>query len=261
MSKLAVNLSMIFTEVPLIERFALAREHGFRHVEIQFPYELSIEQIQTQLTLHQLSLCLINVPAGDLMQGGNGLAGVPGKEIEFHHALELAIRYATALNVPRVNILAGKQPVDADLLPCLNTLAENLKLACSMLTQHHIQPVFEMINGTDMPRFLVQNIAQAQEILEAVKHPALKMQYDCYHMAMMGEDVLSALQENIQDIGHIQFADNPGRHEPGSGELDYAAIFEWLQHSAYSGYVAAEYRPSLTSNQSFAWKDKYFASH
>lgn len=261
MSKLAVNLSMIFTEVPLIERFALAREHGFRHVEIQFPYELSIEQIQTQLTLHQLSLCLINVPAGDLMQGGNGLAGVPGQEIEFHHALELAIRYATALNVPRVNILAGKQPVDADLLPCLNTLAENLKLACSMLTQHHIHPVFEMINGTDMPRFLVQNIAQAQEILEAVKHPALKMQYDCYHMAMMGEDVLSALQENIQDIGHIQFADNPGRHEPGSGELDYAAIFKWLQHSPYSGYVAAEYCPSLTSNQSFAWKDKYFASH
>ena len=260
MSKLAVNLSMIFTEVPLIERFALAREHGFQHVEIQFPYELSIEQIQSQLTLHQLSLCLINVPAGDLMQGGNGLAGVPGKEIEFHHALELAIRYATALNVPRVNILAGKQPVDADLLPCLNTLAENLKLACSMLTQHHIQPVFEMINSTDMPRFLVQNIAQAQEMLEAVKHPALKMQYDCYHMAMMGEDVLSALQENIQDIGHIQFADNPGRHEPGSGEIDYAAIFEWLQLSAYSGYVAAEYRPSLASHQSFAWKDKYFAS-
>ena len=250
MSKLAVNLSMIFTEVPLIERFALAREHGFQHVEIQFPYELSIEQIQTQLTLHQLSLCL-----------GNGLAGVPGKEIEFHHALELAIRYATALNVPSVNILAGKQPVDADLLPCLNTLAENLKLACSMLTQHHIQPVFEMINGTDMPRFLVQNIAQAQEMLEAVKHPALKMQYDCYHMAMMGEDVLSALQENIQDIGHIQFADNPGRHEPDSGELDYTTIFKWLQHSAYSGYIAAEYRPSLASNQSFAWKDKYFASN
>ena len=261
MSKLAVNLSMIFTEVPLIERFALAREHGFQHVEIQFPYELSIEQIQTQLTLHQLNLCLINVPAGDLMQGGNGLAGVPGKEIEFHHALELAIRYATALNVPSVNILAGKQPVDADLLPCLNTLAENLKLACSMLTQHHIQPVFEMINGTDMPRFLVQNIAQAQEMLEAVKHPALKMQYDCYHMAMMGEDVLSALQENIQDIGHIQFADNPGRHEPDSGELDYTTIFKWLQHSAYSGYIAAEYRPSLASNQSFAWKDKYFPSN
>ena len=104
MIKLAVNLSMIFTEVPLIERFALARAQGFNHVEIQFPYELSIEQIQTQLTVHDLTLCLINVPAGDLMQGGNGLAGVPGKEIEFHQAVEKALAYATALNVPSVNI-------------------------------------------------------------------------------------------------------------------------------------------------------------
>ncbi|MBK5647825.1 MAG: TIM barrel protein, partial [Acinetobacter sp.] len=182
MSHLAVNLSMIFTEVPLIERFALAHAHGFQQVEIQFPYELDVLDIRTQLEQHNLSLCLINVPAGDLMQGGNGLAGVPGREIEFHQALELAIRYATALDVPRVNILAGKQPLDADLLPCLNTLASNLKLACHMLTEQGIEPVFEMINGTDMPRFLVQNIAQAQEMLEAINHPALKMQYDCYHM-------------------------------------------------------------------------------
>ncbi|WP_291370105.1 MULTISPECIES: hydroxypyruvate isomerase family protein, partial [unclassified Acinetobacter] len=243
MIKLAVNLSMIFTEVPLIERFALAYAHGFQHVEIQFPYELSIEQIQTQLTLHDLSLCLINVPAGDLMQGGNGLAGVPGQEIEFHRALEQSIQYATALNVPSVNILAGKQPLDADLLPCLNTLAKNLKLACSMFAAHNIQPVFEMINGTDMPRFLVQNIAQAQEMLEAVRHPALKMQYDCYHMAMMGEDVLQALQENIHDIGHIQFADCPGRHEPDTAQIHYAEIFQWLNQSPYTGFTAAEYKP------------------
>jgi hydroxypyruvate isomerase len=186
MIKLAVNLSMIFTEVPLIERFALARAQGFNHVEIQFPYELTIGQIQNQLSTHQLNLCLINVPAGDLMQGGHGLAGIPGQEIEFRHAVEQAIQYATALNVPRVNILAGKQPLDCDLLPCLNTLASNLKMACSMLLEHQIEPVFEMINGTDMPRFLIQNIAQAQEMLEAVHHPALKMQYDCYHMAMTG---------------------------------------------------------------------------
>ena len=259
MIKLAVNLSMIFTEAPLIERFALARAQGFDHVEIQFPYELSIEQIQTQLTLHGLSLCLINAPAGDLMQGGDGLAGVPGKEIEFHQALEKAIAYAKGLNVPSVNILAGRQPLDADLLPCLNTLSANFKLACSMLGGHGIQPVFEMINGTDMPRFLVQNIAQAQEMLEAVQHPALKMQYDCYHMAMMGEDLLEGLQENIESIGHIQFADCPGRHEPDTGKIDYAQLFAWLKQSAYAGYTAAEYRPSQASEKTFAWKDKYFA--
>ena len=260
MTKLAVNLSMIFTEVPLIERFALAYAHGFKHVEIQFPYELSITDIQKQLTQHDLSLCLINVPAGDLMQGGNGLAGIPGKEVEFHQALELAIQYAVALKVPNVNILAGKQPLDCDLLPCLNTLAKNLKLACFMLAEHHIQPVFEMINGTDMPRFLIQNIAQAQEILEAVQHPALKMQFDCYHMAMMGEDVLAGLQENIDLIGHIQFADCPHRHEPDTGSIVYKPIFDWLLQSDYKGYIGAEYRPKDQSDQSFGWKRKYFSN-
>ena len=99
------------------------------------------------------------------------------------------------------------------------TLAANLKLACNLLSEHGIEPVFEMINSTDMPRFLVQNIAQGQEMLEAVNHPALKMQYDCYHMAMMGEDVLEGLQENINLIGHIQFADCPGRHEPDTAQI------------------------------------------
>lgn len=261
MTQLAVNLSMIFTEVPLIERFALAHAHGFRNVEIQFPYELEIDDIRMQMEIYDLHICLINVPAGDLMQGGNGLAGVPGREIEFHQAILKAIEYASALNVPRVNILAGKQPIDADLLPCLNTLADNLKIACQLLVEHKIQPVIEMINGTDMPRFLIQNVAQAQEMLEAVQHPSLKMQYDCYHMAMMGENVLRALQENIENIGHIQFADCPGRHEPDTAQIDYAEIFNWLRHSSYNKYIAAEYKPQSHSNQSFAWKDKYFSKN
>jgi hydroxypyruvate isomerase len=258
MIKLAVNLSMIFTEVPLIERFALAHEHGFEHIEIQFPYELSISDIQEKLNQYNLKICLINVPAGDLMQGGNGLAGIPGKEGEFKRALEQAVEYATALNVPSINILAGKQPLDADLLPCLNTLASNIKLACHMFEKYNIQPVFEMINGTDMPRFLVQNIAQAQEILEAVNLPNLKMQYDCYHMAMMGENVLEGLIENINSIGHIQFADCPNRHEPDTGSILYQDIFNWLSHSNYQGFTAAEYRPLENSSASFAWKNKYF---
>lgn len=261
MTQLAVNLSMIFTEVPLIERFALAHAQGFRNIEIQFPYELNIEDIRMQMEIHDLHICLINVPAGDLMQGGNGLAGVPGCEIKFHQAVGEAIEYASALNIPRVNILAGKQPIDADLLPCLNTLASNLRMACHMLSEHQIQPVFEMINGTDMPRFLIQNIAQAQEMLEAVQHPSLKIQYDCYHMAMMGEDILTTLKENITDIGHIQFADCPGRHEPDTAQIDFPSIFNWLKQSNYDGYIAAEYKPQSYSNQSFAWKEKYFPEH
>lgn len=258
MGHLAINLSLIFTEVPLIERFALAKQHGFDHVEIQFPYSLEIKSIRNELEKHNLSLCLINVPTGDLMQGGNGLACVPGKEIEFCQALEQAITYANELNVPSINILAGKQPLDTDLLPCLKTFSRNLKLACSMLSEYKIQPVFEIINGTDMPRFLIQNIAQAQEILEAVQHPALKMQFDCYHMEMIGENVLEALKENIHDIGHIQFADCSGRHEPDSGQINFEEIFKWLNQSSYKGFIAAEYRPKEHSEKSFAWKNKYF---
>ncbi|MFC3903682.1 hydroxypyruvate isomerase [Acinetobacter marinus] len=257
MLNLAVNLSLIFHEMPLIERFALAKAQGFRAVEIQFPYELSIDQIQAQLDQHELDLILINVPAGDLMQGGDGLACIPGREYEFEKAVQLAVEYATALNVPTVNILAGKQPVDADLLPCLQTLASNLKLACDQLQSADISPVIEMINGTDMPRFLVQNIAQAQEMLEAVQHPALRLQYDCYHLAMMGEDIMSTLQENLYMIGHIQFADYPNRHEPFTGNINFAEFFDWIQNSPYLGYCAAEYKPSQNSKDSFDWLKAY----
>lgn len=257
MLNLAVNLSLIFHEVPLIERFALAKAQGFRAVEIQFPYELSITQIQDELDRHELDLVLINVPAGDLMQGGDGLACVPGCEYEFEKAVQLAIEYASAMHVPTVNILAGKQPIDADLLPCLQTFASNLKFACDLFQSADISPVIEMINGTDMPRFLIQNIAQAQEMLEAVQHPALRLQYDCYHMAMMGEDLLSTLQENIDVIGHIQFADYPNRHEPFTGNINFAEFFDRIQNSHYLGYCAAEYKPSQNSEDSFDWLKAY----
>lgn len=259
MQGLAVNLSMIFTEVPLIERFALAQQHGFQHVEIQFPYELDIAQIQHALHTHHLSLCLINLPTSDLMQGGNGLACIAEKQFEFEQALAQAIDYAKALQVPRVNILAGRQAENISWQSCFDTLVANLKLACTQLSQQQIQPVFEMINGIDMPGFLIQSMAQAQAVLAAVNHPALKMQFDCYHMQMMQENLLQALKENIQDIGHIQFADSPARHEPDTGNIDYSAIFSWLQHSPYTGFIAAEYRPKESSAQSFAWKNKYFS--
>ena len=253
--KLAVNLSMIFTEVSLRERFALAAQHGFQYVEIQFPYELSIEDIQNELTQHQLSLCLMNVPAGDLMQGGLGLAGVPGREQEFKHAVQLALDYARALNVPSINILAGKHLETVDKAECIHTLVHNLQYASEQFAAFQIQPVFEMINGYDMPGFLIQTVDEALELLEQVQHPALKMQYDCYHMARMQENVLGQLQQHIDKIGHIQFADHPGRHEPGTGELPFTEIFSWLQHSPYSGYVTAEYHPTRLSGQSFAWQN------
>lgn len=258
MLKLAVNLSMIFTEVPLLQRFALAKMHGFDTVEIQFPYAHSSAEIAAELSQQQLQLCLINVPAGDLMQGGCGLAGVPGREAEFAAAVEQAIAYATELNVPTLNILVGKQPEGVALRECLDTLVNNLQWACDRFAAYNLQPVIEMINGINMPGFLIQTMAQAQALLAAVQRPNLKLQYDCYHMAMMGEDIQQCFQKNIQQIAHIQFADWPNRHEPDTAQLNFTAFFQAIEQSSYTGVVAAEYIPSLTSAQSLQWKQRYF---
>lgn len=261
MLKLAINLSMIFTEVPLLQRFTLAKTQGFDHVEIQFPYVCSIEEISRELQQQQLKLCLINVPAGDLMQGGNGLAGVPGREAEFATAVEQAIHYATQLGVPMLNILVGRQPEGVALADCLQTLTKNLRFACERFAAHQIQPVIEMINGVNMPGFLIQNMTQALSLLDAVQRPNLKLQYDCYHMAMMGENITTCFQDHLPHIAHIQFADWPQRHEPDTAQLNFEAFFQAIHQSRYTGFVAAEYIPSQPSIQSLQWKLHYFPNN
>ena len=257
MPHFSANLSMLYTEVPLKERFALARQSGFEAVEIQFPYELTSDEIQAELAQHQLKLVLINVPAGDLMQGGDGLAGIPGREQTFRQAVFEASHYARTLHVPRVNILAGRQPLDTDLLPCLHVLAANTRFAMDVFAGSGISTVMEAINGVDMPRFLIQNIVQMQEMLEAINTPSvvipLKMQFDCYHMAMMGENLDSGLSDNIQQIGHIQFADCPHRHEPSTGNIDYPHLFKLIDSLGYQGYCGAEYRPSKQTSETLDW--------
>ena len=257
MLKFSANLSMLFCEYPLLERFAIARQFGFDAVEIQFPYDTDVLKIKAELDKHQLKLVLINLPAGDLMQGGNGLAGVPGREHLFRQALFEGLHIARALDVPTINILAGRQPIDADLLPCLETLAANLRYAVRECIADGIQPVIEAINNKDMPRFLIQDIAQMQEMREAVGMPELKMQYDCYHMAMMGEDIADGLAQNLPDIGHIQFADYPHRHEPETGDINFAEIFEVISQSDYQGWCGAEYRPSKTTTATLGWMARY----
>lgn len=252
---LGVNLSMIFTEVPLLERFALARQAGFDTVEIQFPYELSIEQLQQQLHEHQLKLCLINVPAGDLMQGGRGLACVSERKTDYQQAVQLALDYANALNVPQINVLSGRAEPNDTL--AWQTFLENLAYTHTQAEPYGIQVVFEMINGIDMPNFLVQNLQQAQQVLAEL--PQVRLQFDCYHVAKIGEDVCSALRHYLPCIGHIQFADSPQRHQPLTGELDFAQIFQTIAESNYQGYVCAEYKPLGQSMESFAWKQQLFS--
>lgn len=253
MLRFSANLSLLFTERPLLERFAAARAAGFDAVEIQFPYELPIEAIRHQLNEHALRLVLINVPTGDLMQGGDGLACVPGRENMFRHAVIDALRYADALQVPTINVLAGRQPEGENIARCLHTLSMNLRHAAETFQSAGITTVMEAINTVDMPRFLLHSVDQMQEMREIVDHPTLKMQLDCYHMARMGENVPQSLQDTIGAIGHIQFADLPGRHEPGTGTMDYPAIFRLLEALPYEGWTGAEYHPSALTEQTLGW--------
>lgn len=256
MIKLGVNLSMIFNEVPLIERFALARQMGFDTVEIQFPYELSIEQIQQQLTQHDLQICLINVQTS--LEAGAGLSSLPERKQDFKLALTQALDYAQQLNIPTINVLSGRiNPEQLTTQQALDCFIDNLALSIDEAKKRGIQVVFEMINGIDMPHFLVQNLEIVDEILTRL--PEARLQFDCYHVARNEQDVLQKLVQYLPYIGHIQFADYPNRHEPNTGELAFADIFAYLQQSDYQGFVCAEYKPAQHSMQSFAWKQQFFA--
>lgn len=259
MLRYCANLSLLFTEHPLIERFAAARAAGFDAVEIQFPYELSVGEIRTELDIHDLELVLINIPAGDLMQGGDGLAGVPGREPAFRRALEQTLPYADQLGVRCVNVLAGRQPEEGDLLHCLHTLTTNVRQAANALQSIGVTTTLEAINRYDMPNFLIHNIAQMQEILEAADHPTLTMQFDCYHLARMGEELISGLVENWPLIGHIQFADTPGRGAPGTGDIDYQSVFALIEELPYAGWCGAEYKPGAAGTEaSLGWFNREF---
>lgn len=251
MLKFSANLSLLFTEHPLPARFAAARAAGFQAVELQFPYELGTGELQRLLSENGLALVLINVPAGDLMQGGDGLACVPGREREFRIAVAQAVDYATVLGVPTVNVLAGRRPAGVSVEDCEAVLTDNLTHAAEALHRAGITPVTEAINVFDMPRFLLHSVEDMHRFCRHVPH--LKMQFDCYHMSRMGEDVVEALRNYLPLIGHIQFADTPGRHEPGTGRLDFAAVFRTIRESGYTGWCGAEYHPSRPTGETLGW--------
>ena len=255
--RLACNISLMFTEVPLLNRFQKAAEAGFKTVEIQFPYEESPEALKEAKEAAGVDVCLINVPAGDLMSGGEGLACVPGKEKEFEEALKLCAKYVKALNVSRVNVLPGRCEYAGQEAVYLATLKKNLKKAATALQKIHVLCVFEAINTRDMPNFLVHSADQMMEIVEELDHPNLKMQYDIYHMQIMDGRVDDAIRHHVHEIGHIQFADVPGRGQPDSGNLNFKAIFKAIEESGYHGYVSAEYNPTHKTRDSLDWLETY----
>lgn len=252
--KLAANISMLFTELPLLERFSAAKAAGFNAVEIQFPYVEKISDIKAQLILHDLECVLINVPAGDLMIGGEGLASVPGKEAEFAAALVECISYVTSLGVKQVNVLPGRCFDDNKRQQYLSTFKSNLNTAAKMFKPLGVTVMFEAINTFDMPGFVINSVQQMLDVVEDSEHDNIKMQFDIYHMARMEEDVSAIISRLGNQIGHIQFADVPGRGEPGTGGLDFKSIFYAIEYSSYDGWVSAEYKPTKYTEDTLRWK-------
>ncbi len=257
MLNFTANLSLLFTEVALIDRFKAAKQAEFNAVEIQFPYELSASAIKDKLNEYDLKLVLFNVDAADLLQGGEGLACVPEKRDQFKMAIDQSLDYAELLKPEAINVLPGRCLDSSRLQHYLETFKENLCFATLAFAPLGIKTVFEAINTHDMPGFIIHSGKQMLEVLNQLNRPELLMQYDIYHMQMMGEKPTTFIAEHAGKIGHIQFADYPGRGQPGTGRIDFERVFSAIEDSAYSGWVGAEYKPVGTTAESLDWLTPY----
>jgi len=257
--KLSANLSTMFREYPLIDRFAAARKAGFDAVEVQFPYELPTEDISRALADAGQRLVLINTPPGNMEAGERGLASLPGRETEFQDAIGLTAQYAEALGVPFVHLMGGAPPAGADRAECRAVLEANLRYACDRLKRVGAMPLLEPLNHHDNPGFFIPTSRQCVEVIQAVGHENLGLQFDLYHSFVMGEDPAEEIRKYFPHIRHVQFSDAPGRHQPGTGNIDFLAAFNALTSRGYAGLVGAEYIPTAATVDSLGWKAEYEA--
>lgn len=257
MPKFAANLSMLYVEYPFMQRFAAAAADGFKAVEYVSPYEETPEAIAKELKEHDLTQALFNLPAGDWTAGERGIACLPDRVAEFETSVDKALVYAAALDCRKINCLAGIPPkgVASDILE--QTLVNNLRYAARRFADAGVTLVFEPINTRDIPGYYLTNTDHAQRIIELVGHANLFIQYDFYHMQIMQGDIATTFERLQNLIGHVQVADNPGRHEPGTGEINHDFIFKRLDELGYDGWVGCEYRPAGNTSQGLGWMKAY----
>jgi hydroxypyruvate isomerase len=258
MVQFCANVSMLFAEVPFLERFGRARAAGFDAVEFQFPYDFDAEAIKAELDTHHLDLVLFNFPAGDFAAGDRGMANDPNRIDDFNRTIETGLAYARTLKPARMNCMAGKRRGDAPEDVQRATLIDNLRQAADQTAVEGILLVTEPLNQHDAPGFFLPTPSAGFEIVAEANHPNLKVEYDIYHAARTEGDIVNAIRENIDAIGHIQLADAPGRNEPGTGELDWRPIFEVIDAVGYSGRIGLEYKPSTERTEdSLGWMKEY----
>ncbi len=248
---------MLFTEVDFPDRFERAANAGFKAVEYLFPYSWEVDRLGEQLDRYELQQVLFNLPAGDWEAGERGIAALPDRVGEFQDGVGLAIEYAKALRCPRVNCLAGLTPAGIPEGKVRETLVENLRFAADALSRENIRLLIEALNTRDVPGFCLTRTSEVAQLIEEVNHSHVQYQYDIYHMQIMEGDLTHTIRENLGIIGHIQLADNPGRNEPGTGEIHFSNLLRLIDEAGYTGWVGCEYKPSGKTEDTLEWAKPY----
>jgi hydroxypyruvate isomerase len=260
MPKFSANLTMLFNEVDFLDRFERAAKTGFKGVEYLFPYAWKKEQLAEQLNKHGLVQVLHNLPAGNWQAGERGIACLPGREGEFRDGVGAAIEYAKALGCPRLNCLVGKSPQGVSSEKVRQTLVDNLRFAAGALEKEGIRFLIEGLNDQDIPGFYLVRTRDALRLFEEVGHTNLYLQYDIYHMQIMEGNLTKTILSNLARIGHLQLADVPGRHEPGTGEINFTNLFRFVDEAGYDGWIGCEYIPAGKTEDGLEWIKPYLVS-
>ena len=253
MPQFAANLTMLFNEVPFLDRFERAAKAGFKAVEFLFPYPYAAAELRDRLQGNGLQLVLHNLPAGNWDGGERGIACLPDRVAEFRDSVGRAIEYGTALGVPQLNCLAGKAPAGVPEATLRETFVGNLRYAAAALQKAGLKLLMEPINTYDIPGFYLNRTAQALALIDEVGSDNLYVQYDIYHAQRMEGELIATMQKNLARIAHIQLADNPGRNEPGTGEIHYGNVFKALDRMGYEGWIGCEYKPAATTEAGLGW--------
>ena len=253
MPKFNANLTMLFNEVPFLDRFQAAAEAGFKGVEYLFPYAFDKDALAERLVKHGLVQVLHNLPAGNWEGGERGIACHPDRVGEFQDGVGRAIEYATTLGCKQVNCLAGIAPAGVDADKVHETFVANLRFAASKLKEAGIRLLVEPINTFDIPGFYLNRTAQAIALIEEVGSSNLWLQHDIYHMQRMEGELANTIARHLPKIAHMQIADNPGRNEPGTGEINYAWLFRYIDQLGYDGWIGCEYKPAAGTREGLGW--------
>lgn len=257
MPRFAANLTMLFTELPFLERFAAAADAGFEAVEFQFPYAFGRRQLGERLRRAGLEQVLFNLPPGDWEAGERGLAALSGREAEFRESVERALPYALELSCPTVHVMAGIVAEGMRNARVVDTYVTNLRYAAERFAEHGITVVVEPLNARDVPGYLLSRQGDARAVIERVGRDNVGLQLDLYHCQIMEGDLATHVREFADITHHMQIAGVPGRHEPDVGEINYEFLFRLIDDLGYRGWIGCEYVPAGGTHEGLGWMRPY----